>query len=362
MEELLFTAPGGCDRIPPPMNRTLPIVALVTALAGCASDPVVPAQPGERRLANVRQLTFGGENAEAYFSADDRQLILQSTHGDMKADQIFVMPAAGGEMKLVSTGKGKCTCAWFFPDGSRILFASTHLAGDEPPPRPDYSKGYVWAVHDQYDIFTARPDGTDLKKITDGPRYDAEATMNRDGSRIVFTSHREGDLDVYTMKPDGTDVKRLTTEPGYDGGAVFSPDGKKIAYRSFHPQGAELEEFRALLADAKVRPSSMELWVMDADGSNRRQVTHLGGANFGPIWHPDGKRILFASNHLDPKGRNFDLFLVGEDGSGLERVTTNETFDGFPMFSHDGRKLVFASNRGGKAHGETNIFVADWVE
>lgn len=336
------------------------------ALAGCCCPDPQPAlkadSPSEPRLANLRQITFGGENAEAYFSADDRTVILQSTHGDMKADQIFLMPASGGDMRLVSTGKGKTTCAWIFPDGTRILYASTHLSGDEPPPKPDFSKGYVWAVHDEYDIFTAKPDGSDLRRITDNPRYDAEATMNRDGSRIVFTSNRDGDLDIYTMRPDGTDVKRLTTEPGYDGGAVFSPDGKKIAYRSFHPEGAALEDFRALLSEAKVRPSSMELWVMNADGSDRRQVTRLGGANFGPYWHPDGRRIVFASNHLDPKGRNFDLFLVAEDGTGIERVTAYESFDGFPMFSHDGKRLIFASNRNGKAHGETNVFVADWIE
>ncbi|KAF0239879.1 MAG: WD-40-like beta propeller repeat-containing [Planctomycetota bacterium] len=347
------------------MKRLPRGIVLAAVLTGCSTGPdPLPANPRaeERHLPGLMPLTAGGENAEAYFSADDRRLILQSTHGDMKADQIFTMPAAGGEMTRVSTGKGKCTCAWFFPDGSRILFASTHMAGDEPPPRPDYSKGYVWAVHDEYDIFSANADGTVMKRLTENPRYDAEGTMNRDGSRIVFTSHREGDLDVYSMKPDGTDVKRLTDEPGYDGGAVYSPDGKKIVYRSFHPTGPELDEFRALLAEAKVRPTTMELWIMDADGSRRRQITRLGGANFAPAWHPDGKRIIFSSNHLDPKSRNFDLFLVNEDGTGLERVTVNDTFDGFPMFSNDGKRLVFASNRDSKVKGETNIFIADWVE
>ncbi|MEK7469393.1 MAG: hypothetical protein AAB074_18620 [Planctomycetota bacterium] len=335
------------------------------AIAGCSAalDPLPPnPRADEKRLPGLQQLTFSGENAEAYFSADGRRLILQSTHGDMEADQIFILPVTGGEMTRVSTGKGKCTCAWFFPDGKRILFASTHLAGDEPPPKPDYSKGYVWAVHDEYDIYTANEDGTGLKRVTENPRYDAEGTMNHDGSRIVFTSHRDGDLDIYSMKPDGTDVKRLTDEPGYDGGAVYSPDGAKIVYRSFHPTGLALEEFRALLSEARVRPTTMELWVMDADGSRRRQITKLGGANFAPAWHPDGERIIFASNHLDPKSRNFDLFLVNEDGSGLVRVTTSDTFDGFPMFSSDGKRLVFASNRDSAVKGETNIFLADWEE
>jgi Tol biopolymer transport system component len=217
-------------------------------------------------------------------------------------------------------------------------------------------------VHAEYEIFSCDLEGGDLKRLTDNPGYDAEATIADDGSRIVFTSMREGDLDLYSMKPDGSDVKRLTTEPGYDGGAFYSADARKIVYRAHHPEGEALEEFRALLQEGKVRPTAMELWVMNADGSDRRQVTKLGGANFGPYWHPDGRRIIFASNCHDPKGRNFDLYLVNEDGTGLERVTTNETFDGFPMFSRDGKRLVFASNRAAAAKGETNIFIAEWSE
>jgi len=341
------------------MNRIAPLALL--ALTCAAQDP--PAEPAapEPRLKNLRQLTFGGENAEAYFSPDGTRLILQSTHGTLKADQIFTMPVAGGPMTRVSTGKGKCTCAYFFPDGKRILYASTHLAGDEPPARPDFSKGYVWAVHDEFDIFSADLDGGNLTRLTDNPAYDAEATVGP-GGRIVFTSHREGDLDLYAMDADGTNVTRLTTEPGYDGGAFFSADGSKIVYRCHHPVGEALDDFRALLAEGKVRPTTMEIHVMNADGTGRRQVTKLGAANFAPFWHPDGRRIIFASNHEDPKGRNFDLYIVGEDGEGLERVTTNPTFDGFPMFSPDGRSLVFGSNRLGRVQGETNIFIADWAE
>jgi Tol biopolymer transport system component len=340
------------------MRRLVATVAC--ALAAC-SDP--PAGGGEEpRLRNVVQLTFAGENAEAYFSADDRMLILQSTHAALKADQIFTMPAAGGEMKAVSTGKGKCTCAYWFPDGRRILYASTHHRAEEPPPRPDFSKGYVWAVHDEYDLFTANADGSGVARLTTNDRYDAEATISRDGNWIVFTSHRAGDLDLYKMRADGSEFTRLTTEPGYDGGAFFSADGTKIVYRSHHPEGKDLEDFRALLAEGKVRPTKMELWVMGADGTNRRQITSFGAASFAPFWHPDGKRIVFASNKDDPQGRNFDIFIVNEDGTGLEKVTAHETFDGFPMFSSDGKKLVFASNRNAKQRGETNIFIADWVE
>jgi len=339
--------------------------SVLLALAGC-SNPDPNPEPGpagtEPHLASIRQVTFAGENAEAYFSMDDSRLILQSTHGDMKADQIFVMPAAGGDLKMVSSGKGKCTCAFFLPDGKRIIFASTHLAGDEPPPRPDYSKGYVWAVSDTYDMYIANADGSGLERLTTNPRYDAEGVVSDDGMWILFTSHRHGDLDIYKMHPDASGFTRLTDEPGYDGGAFFSPDGTKIVYRASHPEGKELEEYRKLLGEAMVRPSTMELWVMNSDGTHRRQITHLGGANFGPYWHPDGKRIIFSSNHKDPHSRNFDLFLINEDGTGLEQVTTNDTFDGFPMFSHDGKKLIFASNRNAKVKGETNIFIADWVK
>ena len=346
--------------------RNMTVVLALAVLAGCAGDEPAPAPaPGpetERHLKNVTQLTFGEENAEAYFSKDDGRLILQSRHGGLPADQIFVMSAAGGEMKMVSTGKGKCTCSYFFPDGRRILYSSTHRMGDAPPPPPDHRAGYVWAVHDEFDLYVANADGTGLERLTTNDRYDAEATVSEDGQWIVFTSLRKGDLDLYKMRPDGSEFTRLTTEPGYDGGAFFSPDGSKIVYRAMHPEGAELGEYRALLREGKVKPMSMELWVMDSWGKKARQVARLGGANFGPYWHPDGKRIIFASNMRDPKSHNFDLFLINEDGTGLERVTTHETFDGFPMISHDGKRLVFASNRDSKVRGETNIYIADWIE
>ena len=354
------------------MRHPLWTLALL-ALAGCTgatagddstktADPL--RLPQERHLRNIRQLTFGGENAEAYFSRDDARLTFQSTRPPYACDQIFTMATDGSDVRLVSTGKGRCTCSYYFPDGSRILFSSTHLASPDCPPRPDMSHGYVWALYDTYEIFTARPDGSDVKRLTDSPGYDAEATIADDGSRVVFTSTRDGDIDLYSMKLDGTDVRRLTKDVGYEGGAYFSPDAKKIVYRARYPESdAERAEFKALLAKGLIRPTKLEIYVMDADGSNRRQVTSLGAASFAPYWHPDGKRIIFASNVADPKGRNFDLYIVNADGSGSpERITYNDTFDGFPMFSHDGKRLVFASNRNDKIAGETNIFIADWVE
>jgi TolB protein len=340
------------DAAPKTATQTAPVRA--AAIAAVAE--------GEKHLANIRQLTDGGENAEAYWSFDGKQIIFQSTRDGLKADQIFTMNADGSSPRMVSTGKGRTTCAYFFKDGKRIIYASTHLAGDAPPPAPDFSQGYVWGVYPSYDLFTARPDGSDLKRLTDTEGYDAEATVSPDGKSIVFTSTRDGDLDLYTMDVDGRNVRRLTTELGYDGGAFFSPDSKMICYRANHPQAdAEKKEYQDLLSRNLVRPSKMELWVMNADGTGKRQVTKNGAANFCPFFAPDGKRLIFASNQEDPRGRNFDLFLINLDGTGQRKVTTDPTFDGFPMFSPDGKKLIWASNRNAKQRGETNVFIADWV-
>ena len=319
------------------------------------------ALPQERHLRNVRQLTFGGENAEAYFSFDGKRLIFQSTRDGRHCDQEYVMGADGSQPHMVSTGLGRVTCGYFLPAGDRILYSSTHDAGPECPPPPDMSKGYAWALYD-YQLYTARPDGSDLRPLAHAPGYNAEATVSRDGW-IVFTSTRDGDLDLYKMRLDGSELTRLTSTPGYDGGAFFSADGKRIVYRASRPRDEqELAEYRSLLRQRLVRPTQLEIFVMNADGSGQRQVTALGAASFAPFFHPDGKRIVFASNVADPRRRDFDIYLVNDDGSGLERVTYNPTFDGFPMFSPDGKKLVFASNRNGSRPGETNVFIADWVE
>ena len=322
----------------------------------------IPADSGEGHLRNIRQLTFGGQNAEAYFSRSGQQIILQRQVSDSACDQQFVMTADGTNLHRVSSGRGRTTCGYFFDNDRRIFYATTEHGGAACPPRPDYSRGYVWALYD-YDISVANADGTGTRRITDNPRYDAEGTLSPDGTTIVFTSLRDGDLDIYTMNVDGTNLKRLTRTLGYDGGPFFSPDGKQIVYRAWHPQtAADSTEFTSLLAQNLVRPTRMEIWVMNGDGSGQRQITNLGGANFAPYVHPDGRRILFASNYKNPRSRNFDLYLVNLDGTGLEQVTTNTDFDAFPMFSPDGRRLVWASNRNGKVQGETNIFIADWVE
>ncbi len=330
-------------------------------LATAVFQSVLPPDSGEGRLRNIRQLTFGGQNAEAYFSADGQQLIFQRQEADSGCDQQFTVNVDGTGLHRVSSGLGRTTCGYFYAGDRRIIYASTAHLGAACPPAPDRSRGYVWALYD-YDLYTANADGTDLRRLTARPGYDAEATLSPDGTKIVFTSLRDGDVDLYTMHVDGTNLRRLTTGLGYDGGAFFSHDGRRIVWRtSVLATARDTADYQALLEQNLVRPSRMEIWVMDADGSNPRQVTNLGGANFAPFFTPDDRQILFASNHRNPRGRNFDLFLIDLDGTGLEQVTTHDDFDGFPMFSPDGRRLVFASNRNGSVPGETNIFVADWV-
>ena len=348
------------------------LLPVATAACGGDGEPVTPVREPppaaggtaseEVHLRALRQLTFSGENAEAYYAFDGSRLIFQTTREGVPCDQIYTMDLDGTNARMVSTGDGRTTCGYFFPDDQSIVYASTHLGGVECPPEPSFEMGYVWPIYDSYDIFTAAADGSGLTRITDTDGYDAEATIGPDG-RIVFTSVRDGDMEIYSMNGDGSDVRRLTNRPGPDGGAFFSADGSKIVFRGREiPPGPELEEFQSLLAQGLWRPTALEIFVMDADGGNLRQVTDLGGANFGPFWHPDGRRIIFSSNWHNPDGRNFDLFMIDEDGTALERITFGETFDGFPMFSPDGSQLVFASNRGARTEGDTNIFIADWVD
>lgn len=338
----------------------LPVV-VATALYGA-----IPADslrdPREVHLRNLRQLTVGGRNAEAYFSFADDMLCFQSSTAATACDQIFIMDTAGRRLKRISPGHGRTTCAYFLPDG-RLLYATTHLADTLCPPPPDRSAGYVWAVYATYDIVIAdTATGAILQRLTATEGYDAEATVSPRGDRIVFTSARDGDLELYSCNLDGSELRRLTFTPGYDGGAFFSFDGTEIVYRAYHPTGAELEEYRDLLRRQLVRPNRMEIFVMNADGTNIRQVTKNGAANFAPFFHPDGRRIIFSSNLHDPSRRTFSLYIINKDGTGLKRITYGAAFDGFPMFSRDGKKLLFCSSRGARQPGEFNIFIADWVD
>jgi Tol biopolymer transport system component len=348
------------------MSRRLLLAALFAA--ACASARAVgkvsvPPEPGERHLRNIQQLTFTGNNAESYFSSSGKQIIFQrQEHVDQGCDQEYLMNSDGSGMHRISNGWGRTTCGYFYDRDRRVLYSSTFQHDQACPPRPDQSMGYVWPLG-YFEIYTAKLDGSDLRQLTNNGAYNAEATVSPDGKKLIFTSTRDGDLDLYTMNLDGSEVRRITHRIGYDGGAFFSPDGSKIVWRAGYPvTAADSADYLRLLKARLVRPAKVELWIANADGSDPRQITRLGGANFAPYFHPDGQRIIFSSNYPDPRSGHFDLYLINRDGSGLEKVTTQPDFDGFPMFSPDGRKLLWASNRHGREAGETDIFIADWVE
>ncbi len=326
--------------------------------------------PGETHFASLRQLTFGGDNAEAYFSYDSKKLTFQSNNKawGLDCDQIFAFDIDTADLKnnkpmLISTGKGRTTCSYFLKGDSLILYASTHLGGDECPPNPERKKGdpYLWGIYPSYDIFVANLEGTIVKQLTNEPGYDAEATVSPKGDKIVFTSTRSGDLELYTMDIDGSNVKQITHELGYDGGAFFSPDGTKLVFRSSRPKTPEEQaHYKKLLAQGLVAPTNMEIYVCNVDGSDMQQVTTLGQANWAPFFTPNGKQIIFSSNHESERGFPFHLYLVNLDGTGLERVTHDDGFDAFPMFSPDGKFLVFSSNRNNGGTRDTNLFIAEW--
>lgn len=351
------------------------LVVLLEPGMGPARPAALHAEPAERHLTHVRQLTAGLQNAEAYFSFDGEKLVFQSTHDfengasgtkpsahdkGLGCYQMYVMDLDGNHIRRVSTGVGATTCGYFFPGDKRVLYSSTHLVGPNCPPKPKREGHYRWAL-DDYDIFANKLDGQGVHRLTATPGYDAEATVSPDGKTIVFTSMRDGDLELYAMDLDGKNTRRLTHEVGYDGGAFFSPDSRRIVYRAYHPTNVdEVEAYRGLLAQKLVEPGRLEIFVMNADGTGIRQVTANGASNFAPFFHPDGKRIIFASNQKEGSG-TFHLYLISDDGTGLEQVTVTGGFNSFPMFSPDGKKLVWVSDRNAKERGEFNIFIADWV-
>ncbi len=350
--------PAGGDLAGQPVIPSRPLVIR-------AGQPVAAIAGEERHLRNVRKLTFGGENAEAYWSHDGRRLIYQSKRKPFDCDQIYIMDLETGQDRLVSNGKGKCTCSYFLRGDREIIYSSTHLRDPDCPIAGRVVRGrYVWPIFPGFDVFVANPDGSNLRQLTTNDGYDAEATVCPVTGRIVFTSTRDGDLELYSMEPNGADVQRLTDREGYDGGAFFSHDGSKLVARSgFFKDDADRAEYFTFLKQNLILPTQVDIVVMDRNGKNFRRVTDNGQANFAPYWHPDNHRIIFCSNiGKDKNSRDFDLWLIGEDGKGLERVTFNDTFDGFPMFSPDGKHLAFASNRYGEEYGETSIFVAEWVD
>ncbi|WP_207510247.1 TolB family protein [Longitalea luteola] len=343
---------------------------LFNKLASQPADTLL--YPEEKHFRNIQQLTFGGDNAEAYFSYDGEWLVFQRTSvkDGIPCDQIFAgrLPAPGApfEYKMVSTGRGRTTCAFFTKDGKHIIYASTHLGGDICPPLPDRSKyrnRYIWPLYSSYDIFMADLNGKIVKQLTHSKGYDAEATLSPDGKKMIYTSVKDGDLELYVMDLRSGREKRITHTPGYDGGAWFSADGKKIIWRASRPQTPEaLRSYKELLAESLVAPTQMEVFIADADGSNAQQITQLGQANWAPAFMPDSKRIIFASNHEYKRGFPFNLYIMHADGSGLQKISRDKGFDAFPMFSPNGKKIVFCSNRNNGGTRDTNIFIADWID
>jgi TolB protein len=365
--------------------RSIISVCLIIILTGCSStnssrvailkfnslmaDTLL--LPEEKHFKNLQQLTFGGDNAEAYWSYDDKHIVFQRTSemAGIPCDQIFVgkvpeKPNAPFEFWRVSTGKGRTTCAFFTKDNRHIIYASTHLGGDACPPAVDkakYGNKYIWPLYPSFDIFMCDLNGKIVKQLTTENGYDAEATLSPDGNTMLFTSTRGGDLDLYTMNLKTSEVTQITTELGYDGGAWFSQDGKKIIWRASRPKTeAEIKEYKSLLAENLVAPTNMEVFTANADGSNAQQITNLGKANWAPNFLPDG-RIIFCSNHEYARGFPFNMYIMEKDGSSLQKISRDKGFDAFPMISNDGTKIVFCSNRNNGGTRETNIFIADWV-
>ncbi len=336
-----------------------------------ASDSLLLSPEEMKYLKNIKQLTFGGNNAEAYWSFDDSMLVFQSDYSawGAKCDQVYYVNWRENNLKnnkpqLLSTGLGRTTCSYFLPDNKTIVYASTHLKDENCPPVPERrtDEKYVWPIYDSFDIFTADLEGNILSQLTNEPGYDAEATVSPKGDRMVFTSLRTGDLELYTMNLDGSDVKQITSDLGYDGGAFFSPDGSKLIWRASRPKTeADIKEYKDLLAEGLVMPTSMELHIANADGTDVKKLTDLGKANWAPFFHPSGNKIIFASNHQTERGFPFNLFMINLDGTGLTKITSDGTFDAFPVFSNNGKYLVFASNRNNGGTRDTNLFVAEWI-
>lgn len=343
--------------------RTYSLAVFLAAALTCGAQ--------EKHLKNLVQLTHGADNAEAYFSPDGKYASFQSNNAKwgLQCDQIFALDITRAAKDstyrppLISTGKGRTTCSYYMPDGKHILYASTHKGGEACPPAIQVKGKYLWAVYRDFDIYVADLSGHITKQLTDSPGYDAEATVSPKGDKIVFTSDRSGDLELWTMDIDGRNQKQITSGLGYDGGAFFSPDGKRLVFRASRPQSEEeVKEYKELLAQHLVAPTAMELYTCNTDGSDLRQITHLGKANWAPFFHPGGKKIIFSSNHHSQKGYDFQLFMINDDGSGLEQVTGESVFNAFPMFSPDGKKLIFSSNRHNGGTRDTNLFIADWED
>lgn len=359
------------------MKKTVAIVVVMALVLGLNAQQKVPGDTlrfeGEHHFKNIQQLTFGGDNAEAYWSFDSKHIIFQRTSpkDGINCDQIFIgkVPEKAGDpftYKMISSGKGRTTCAYFMPDGKHVIYASTHEGGADCPPVPDRSKygnRYIWPLYSSYDIYIAGLDGKIVKKLTTAKGYDAEATLSYDGKKMIYCSDKDGDLDLYIMDLKSGKEKKVTTALGYDGGAWFSPDGKKIVWRASRPKtDAEIKEYKELLAEGMVAPTNMEVWIANADGSDAKQITNLVQANWAPNFTADSRHIIFCSNHEYKRGFPFNMYMIDLEGKNMQKISRDKGFDAFPMISPNGKKIIFASNRNNGGTRDTNLFLADWVE
>lgn len=347
------------------------VFAAFLGMQAQAQDSVLFA--GESHFKNIIQLTSGGDNAEAYWSFDSKRASFQRTNPKegINCDQIFMglVPTNNTESftyKLISGNKGRTTCSFFTKDGAHIIYASTKNGADDCPPAVDrakYGNRYIWPLYASYDIFIADTNGKNEQQITNSEGYDAEATLSSDGQKMIYCSVKDGDLDLYVMDLKTKKEIRITNTLGYDGGAWFSPDGKKIVWRASRPSTpSEVEEYKALLKEGLVAPTQMEVWIANADGTDAKQITHLGQANWAPNFTPDGKHIIFCSNHEYKRGFPFNMYLMDLEGNHIEKISRDKGFDAFPMFSPDGKRILFSSNRNNGGTRDTNLFVADWVD
>lgn len=304
-------------------------------------------------LKNIRQLTFssmGFEKAgEAYFSTDGKNIVFQAVPNGQKQYQIYAMNIEEGIPHMVSTGYGACTCAFFKPDGKKIIFASSH---DDPILKglnteittPGYKREggqYAWDFTPYMNIYEANPDGSELVALTTGEAYHAECAYSPDGSQIVFASNSSGSMNIYTMKADGSEVKQIThTSSSYNGGPFFSPDGKQIVFRS-----------------DREKPHYLQIFTINSDGSNESQVTSNDAVNWAPYWYPNGKAIAYTTSihgHM-----HYEVYMLNPTTGAQQRITHNASFDGMPVFSNDGSKIMWTSKRG--SEGACQIFIADFV-
>jgi Tol biopolymer transport system component len=315
---------------------------------------------GEDHLTKVTQLTFTGENTQASFSPDNKNIIFQSTRNRLRCDAIFRMHSDGSDISQISSGKGIASSAVISPDNNSIIYSSTQKVDYQCPSKPEYSKAYSWLLYSSYDLFKDELTGGSDERIIKSSSYDGGAVYSPKGDKIIFSSGRTGDLELYIANSDGNNVKQLTNIDGYDGDAVFSRDGKYIVWRASRPKGNDLHDYRYQLSQGIIKEGKFEIFMMKLAGGKPIQLTNNGATNFSPSFDPNSNNIIFSSNMSQKDGRNYDIYTLNLKTRKLERITYYSGFDGYPVFSSDGKKLLFTSSRNFRYKAEKNIFIVNW--